>query len=97
MKQMGYKNPDPQKPISADEIPDGRLCLQIMFRKGDELFCYNAMGPTAEFLRDGQMRATAVTTLLAASMAMAAAVHGIDMSQDVSRPVALPKIRNFPQ
>lgn len=70
-----------RKPVSPDEVPDGQICLQFMFRHEGKFYAYNAMGGTRAFVVDANLREKILWPVVAACVAQAAAIMDIDLTE----------------
>lgn len=74
-------------PVNPDQVPDGETCIQVFFRVGDDLYCYNMMGPTNGLLASEKMRKAAMETFTNVFISNAAAAMGYEVVNENSYDV----------
>lgn len=78
MKELNEKHGQAtQKPITADEVGEGRLLVQMIFKANGKLFVWNGIGDAKSFALNQPVRAKFVWTIVAAAVSIIASVYGL--------------------
>jgi hypothetical protein len=68
-----------KRPVSPDQVPDEEVCFQIVWKKGEDLYCYNMMGPVMGLLASAKMRDAAFQMIKNVFVSNAAAAYGYEI------------------